>query len=80
MSQSLKSRPSDLLHIKNPTHAFCFDRAVWKFGATLDGQLEAISEKAKKPASAKARQQLLLTQWLAEPGAKGFYRDPAAAM
>jgi hypothetical protein len=80
MSQALNSRPSDLFKIKNAIHAFCFDRAVWKFGATLDSQLDAISEKAKKPASAKAKRQMLLTQWLAEPGAKGFYKDPAAAM
>jgi hypothetical protein len=61
-------------------YAFCFDRAVWKFGATLDGQLEEIANKAKKPAAAKAKQTLLLTQWLAEPGAKGFYKDPAASI
>lgn len=80
MSQSLRCRPSTALHLTNSFEAFCFDRAVWKFGATLEAQLEEVAEKAKKPATAKAKKQLVLTQWLAEPGAKGFYRDPAAAI
>lgn len=80
MSQSLRCRPSQLLKIKNDILAFCFDRAIWKFGATLENQLEEVANKAKKPATANARKQMLLSQWLSEPGSKGFYKDPAAAM
>lgn len=48
------------------------------FGSALDAQLEEISNKAKSPGSAKAKQQLILNQWLYEPGAKGFFKDPAS--
>lgn len=80
MSQGLRCRPSEILALGNSYEAFCFDRAVWKFGATLEAQLEEIAEKAKKPATAKARKQLELTRWLAEPGSKGFFKDPAASI
>lgn len=48
------------------------------FGSALDAQLEEVANKAKSAASARAKQQLILNQWLYEPGSKGFFKDPAS--
>jgi len=68
------------LGLQNKIHAYCFNRAIWLFGSTLERQLEEVANKAKKPGSAKAKQSLILTQWLWEPGAKGMFKDPAASL
>jgi hypothetical protein len=80
MSQSLNTTPASLLGIDNRIKFFCFNRAIWTFGSALDQQLEEVANKAKKPGSAKAKQSLILSQWLWEPGAKGLFKDPAASL
>lgn len=79
MSQSLSVPPADLLAVRRPIHRFYFNRAIYRFGSTLDAELEEISNKAKKPASAKAKQAMRLALWLDE-GQGGLYKDPAASM
>jgi hypothetical protein len=69
-----------MMGLKNSIHRYCFDRAIWMFGSSLDSQLEEVANKAKKAGSAKAKQSLILAQWLWEPGAKGLFKDPAASL
>lgn len=81
MSQSLRKSPSELLRISNPIHAYYFDKAVWRFGTAVEADLNAASEKSTKPATIKAKQAMIMAQWLGKgKDVKGMYKDPAKSV
>lgn len=77
MSQSLGRTPSELLYITGTAKAFFFDRAVWLFGSTLEAEIETSTKNLTKAKAIEAKQQMVLSKWLAPSGVKGLYRDPA---
>lgn len=77
MSQSIKTRPSQLLDIQHGAVAYYFDRVVTHIGTTIDAEIEAAQQDSKNQKGAQIKAQLVLNRWLrAEGGAK--YKDPAA--
>lgn len=76
----MRQTPAQMMGLTDSIHCYCFNRAIWLFGASLNAQLEEVANKAKKAGAAKAKQSLLLSQWLWEPGAKGLFKDPAASV
>jgi hypothetical protein len=68
------------LGIENKAQRYFFNRAIWMFGSALDHQLEEVSNKTKSAGAARAKQALIVSQWLWEPGAKGLFKDPAASI
>lgn len=79
MSQKLRVTPSELLHLDNPVLAYCFDRAVWLFGSSVEAELNAVESSGKNPKSVPGRKQMVLNKWIpAKNGnARGRFRDPA---
>lgn len=59
MSRSMSCRPSQLLGIENSYDAYCYDEAVWTFGAGVEADVESIENKNPKTQDAKRRQRLL---------------------
>ncbi len=53
--------------------AFHFDRAVWLFGATLDGELNKAGQAHKKPKMAEAAKARVMAKWM---GNDGGFRKP----
>lgn len=49
------------------------------FGTTVEAEMNAAAEKAKTTKAARQKAQVVLNKWLAEPGEKQQFRDPAAA-
>jgi len=67
------------MEVTGTIRRYYFDKAVWTFGSTLQGEIERAGEGVKNPKVAANKRQMVLARWLATPSAKGFYRDPAGA-
>lgn len=63
MSQTLRCRPSELLHLTDPLTAFYTDRALFTFAANIENDQEAetsrLPDNAKSSAHTRARQRVL---------------------
>lgn len=59
MAQGLHCRPSEILRIEEWYPAYCFDEAVWSFGAGVEADIESITNKNPKTQETKRRQRLL---------------------
>lgn len=77
LSQSYHKLPSEIYRLTDPVTGWCFDRAVWVFGSTVENELEAAARKAKRPQQAVFYQQSILRQYgiikemqFADPGTK----------
>jgi hypothetical protein len=58
--------------------AYCFDRAVWLFGSTLDAELEESTHGCKDEKSMTRARMRVMDRWFPENrGAKGRFKDPA---
>lgn len=71
MSQSLRSRPSELLlgsgQVANdPYTAYCLDEAVTIWGQYVEGQLDAARDGAKNPNQAKNKVKLRFQTLMAD--------------
>lgn len=81
MSQSLRTRPSDLYGIHDELLAYFFDRAVYTFGTAVEADVREASEGSKDNAQAKRKAMLRLNVWLTDPepevqSAPKKFRDP----
>jgi hypothetical protein len=76
LSKAYHQPPSDIYGIEHPVTKFYFNRAVWLFGATLEGELEKAGQGHKKAKSAEAARMRVLSRWLGNEAA-GF-RQPIA--
>jgi hypothetical protein len=78
MSQSYNCRPSAFFGSLHPVTEFYVDRTVWRFGTSIDGEIENAAKSAKNDAMANAAMGQVITRWLGSGGgAKQKYRDPA---
>lgn len=77
MSQDLRKTPSEVLSITGTARQYYFNKAVWRFGTALDSALEEAAKGKKTDKAARTAQQLVLNRWIAKPGQKGLWRDPA---
>ena len=78
LSQSVRTRPSELMGIQHDAVAFYFDRVVAGIGTAIEQEIETAQQKSKNAAGAAVKAQLVLNKWLrAEGGAR--YRDPMAS-
>lgn len=73
LSQTYRTRPSELYGIDDEVTAWCFDRAVYLFGSQLDAELREASDGAKSKSQARSRSQRVLTKWL---GGKQQFKAP----
>lgn len=82
LSSKLRTRPSELLGISSKVKAFYLDRACWRFGSTIDSEIEQATQDAKNNSQAQARAQSILRKWIPamRENVKGQFRDPAARM
>jgi hypothetical protein len=91
LAKTWKTRPSEILCIRDEVAAYHLDRAVTKFGLALEQDVEKHTESAKDRKSAEAKARLVLKRWLREPeelstvaqaqaqaraDGKSGYRDP----
>lgn len=82
ISKAYSKTPAEIYSIKDEYAAWCFNRAVFLFGTTLEAEIEEVQNKAKNQRQAQFRLTNLLNKWLYMPGedVKGRYRDPAAQL
>jgi hypothetical protein len=83
MSQSLRSRPSELLGVSDPFVAYCVDRSIWTFAQTVEKEqndAETRLPKNAKDATKTHARQRVLDRYLGIETAKtpGRFRDPVA--
>ena len=77
LSQSVRTRPSELMGIRHTAVAFYFDRVVVSIGTAIESDIQEAQAKSKNNKAASVKAQLVLNRWLrAEGGAR--YRDPMA--
>jgi hypothetical protein len=79
MSQALTSRPSDILFVSDEWAAFCLDRSVYAFGASLQGELDAVEEKNDKTGKkAQTKKDRILRKWIPEmnKASTPAFKDP----
>ena len=77
LSQSVRTRPSELMGIRHDAVAYYFDRVVVGVGTAIEAEIEEAQSKSKNQKGAAVKAQVVLNRWLrAEGGAK--YRDPMA--
>lgn len=74
-SMDLKVRPSELLGIDHPLHAYLFDNAILTFGRALRAELDSVQGKTSKEIETK--QMRILYKWIPEASSERKYRDPA---
>lgn len=78
LSKAYRCRPSEIYGIEHPVQQLYFDRAVWAFGTTLEGELEKAGNNAKKPRQAEQARQRVLQKWLgSNTGDRGYRKPPA---
>lgn len=81
LAKTYRVRPSELYDIDDPMAAFCFDRAVARFGNALSAELEGVHEpKDKDGKKTEAKRLRILRKWIPETSAASAntgYRDPA---
>ncbi len=69
--------PSNLLHLTDEVTAWCFDRAVFHFGTSVEADIKAATEKCKDSKTANRKAEQVLRKWTSEPGkTAGRFRDP----
>lgn len=76
MSKTMSCRPSELLSLHDELAAFCFDRAVFTFGNTLNAELS--KAKGKNEGEIEASQDRIIRKWIPDLPASKKYADPAA--
>lgn len=74
LAKAYSSRPSELLALGDPLAAYYLDRAVAKFGMTVDAELDRAEADAKNRKAAERKRQLVLARHLGHAGA---FADPA---
>lgn len=83
MAEKLGQSPANLLRIREPITAYCFDRACWMFGTAVQSEMDQVEQRTKgKGASARsieARKRMVLNKWIPPKAGstKGRFRDPA---
>jgi Leucine-rich repeat (LRR) protein len=82
LSKAYSRTPAELYGVKDEYAAWCFNRAVFLFGTTLQNEIDAVQNKAKNERQARFKTQNLLNKWLYLPGedVKGRFKDPAAML
>jgi len=73
MAKTYQVKPSDILHVTDPIAAWCFDRAIFLFGSTMQHDLDNAGRGAKNPAIANGKRQQVMSKWLGTPVQ---YRSP----
>lgn len=76
MSQTYRMRPSELYAIADEVAAWCFDRAIYLFGVSIDNDLDKATREAKNSMAANIARQRVMAKWI---GTEVKYRDPAAS-
>lgn len=66
-AQAYRILPSEVHRITDELAAWCFDRAIYLFGNTLDSQLAAADAGAKNAKQSNLRRHQLLEKWLGIP-------------
>jgi hypothetical protein len=69
-----RERPSALLDIEDPYHAFVLDEAVWELGSTIENEISKVEGKDAR--QIESRTKALLQKLLS--GGSG-YREPPTA-
>lgn len=77
MAQTYRTRPSELYAIDDEVAAWCFDRAIYLFGVSIDNDLDKAAHGAKNQGAANIARQRVMAKWI---GTKVQYRDPAASV
>lgn len=82
MSKAFGQRPSALLAIAEPFHAFSFDRAVWTFATAVEADMDAAEKRLQAKASETMRALARQRTWDSYMGidtasAPGRFADPA---
>lgn len=75
LSQAYRALPSEVYRVEDEVTAWCFDRAVWLFGSSVEAELNEAVRGSKKPQQAIFRQMQVLQRWGL---GKMQFRDPAA--
>jgi len=69
-------RPSQQLQVVNPIAAYFLDKAVFRFGLMIDGEIERAGQEAKTDKAAEVKRNMVLNKWRVSEGTRQF-RDPA---
>lgn len=74
------TRPSEILKMEDPVVAFCFDRAVYRFGQAVEQDITEKTEDSKNQQQARAKASQVFASWMTTDDhiPKGIYRDPMA--
>jgi len=75
MSQSFNKLPSELLFVEREIDAFALNRAVWLFGSTVDGKMEAVEGKNAKEIRKKRLK--VLQKYVPQAADASGFADPA---
>lgn len=78
MSQSLSCQPSQILHVSNRLESFFFDRAVWRFGTSVENDLEQVRKRRSKSSAKQLEiwENQVVQKWI-NPDGPGRFKDPA---
>jgi len=77
MSRTYKCLPSDLYSIHESSKKFYFNRAVWRFGNTLEAEMDEAESRAKSDAAKRSARMLVFNRYMnPENPDKGRFRDP----
>lgn len=79
LSKAYQVRPSEFYGIHDEFEAWCFDRAVFLFGSSLDSELREAADGAKNKNQSRQRQQRVLDRWLRDEDQPRQFKDPAVS-
>lgn len=78
ISKEYRCLPSDLLSITESTKKFYFNRAVWRFGISLEAEMDQAESQAKTDAAKRSARMLVFNRYMNPDNPnKGRFRDPA---
>ena len=75
MAQSYRTKPSDLYGIHDELAAWCFNRAVQRFGMHVQGKLDEATNDAKSDAQAQSARMRVMHRWL---GVEQKFKSPTS--
>ncbi len=76
-AKAWKLPPSKLFNLQDDVTAWCFDRAVFHFGTSVEADIRNATDKCKDAKSANRKAEQVIRKWISEPGdTAGRFRDP----
>lgn len=74
LSKKYQVMPSELYCIRDELAGWCFNRAIYLFGSSLEAALVTAENRSRNPRQAQFRRSEVLKKWL---GVEMKFRDPA---